>query len=343
MSASRLIVRGNATVAINANATLLFVPGGDVYEWTNKVNRSIKRQTAYWAPKHNQTGRWKRPLRPHGRTPLKRTFVASRPYTRKSKYGAQVLASVGSTAHHALYVDQGTGIYGGNGPYEARLLPPWSEGSPSLYEATWNPGGKRVRDPVMIKGQPGKQFFDKGLRSAFKANRVPYVTLPSGGGAIEQALSVGWPQTLMDFSGSTTADAGFLQDLPKWRAWRDAAWKEGKDLGKPRPSKTRPKKPRATKPKVSQRAVQQVKQAQDAKRRNNQAQRDAREQAKALVATRRSIYDNRLREARQYARKIVSEYPNVEIHQRSPSAKYKGSITVVFYEANGKTHTQKFL
>lgn len=287
MSASRIITRGDAKVAINVNSTLLFIPGGDVYNWTARLEEKAKTRTKFWAPFHGKTTHWsgrQRYLRPHKSKELKRTIVASRPHVRKTKRGSQILAAIGSTAGHALYVDQGTGDYSGHGPYPAKILPPWKEGDPSLYEHSWNPGGRKLRNPVMIHGQKGQEFFDKGMRSAFKAMHIPSATLPAGSPRVEKALNVGWPLTLTGFSGSTTAEAGFLGDLELWREWRDTAWRNGDDLGKPRP-RTQAKSNRSTAKKGRRQLTENEKQQIDlhlqSKRNTAHAKRDKAEDAKA--------------------------------------------------------------
>jgi hypothetical protein len=140
-----------------------------------------------------------------------------------------VYGAVGSTSNYAAFVDQGTGVYAGNAPYEAKILPPWKRLEPSLYESTWKPGAKTV-DPVMIKGQPGQFFFDKGLKRAFQSMRMRSFQVP-GDAQIAKALSE-LPPGLSNFVGATPSDAAFKASLDEWRSWRDAAWSRHEQLGR---------------------------------------------------------------------------------------------------------------
>lgn len=218
-----------ASITVESHAEVLFMPGGDVHTWTNRFTGRIRAKTIQAAPS-NQRPRWA-----HYGKPLRSTIVSARPrFWGNGRDKQRVYAAVGSTAPHAAYVDQGTGVYAGNGPYEAKVLPPWQHGSPSLYEQTWRPGGvgsRRVA-PVMIKGQRGQFFFDKGLRGAFQSMRMRSAQLPGDGGPkISEALSA-IPTTLENFSGATPASPAFIGQLNEWRAWRDEAWSKREGLGR---------------------------------------------------------------------------------------------------------------
>lgn len=215
----RLRGRGaHGVVEIHGEA--LFAPGADIPRWQNRFSQRVRAAAALAAPTHNYG---ERPLRPHPGKPLKNTFVASTTKRRLTKGGGFVYSAVGSTANYSAYVDQGTGVFVGNNPWKAKVLPPYSQGSPSLYEHTWipAPGGKRVA-PVFIRGQKGKFFMDEALLRGFQSMRMRSYQVPGEGvsGLVANTLATAVPA----FPGNTEADAAFRQRLDEWRAWRDEAW-----------------------------------------------------------------------------------------------------------------------
>jgi hypothetical protein len=212
----RRIRKRGANIVVEANGEVLFAPTGEIGRWTNRFSHRVLAATEAEAPTN------KRPRWAHYGKPLKSTFKASTTY---QPGRMKVYAAVGSTAPHSYYVDQGTGVYAGKGPYEAKVLPPWHRGSPSLYESTWRPNGPKGRKvrPVFIKGQKGQGFFDAGLKRGFQSMRLRSVQVP-GEGKITQALN-SIPTGLLGFLGNTPPDAGFKASLEQWRAWRDAAWR----------------------------------------------------------------------------------------------------------------------
>jgi len=219
----RRIRRRGANIVVEANGEVLFAPTGDVGRWTNRFSHRVREATVQEAPTN------KRPRWGHYGKPLKSTFTASTTY---QPGRMKVYSAVGSNSPHAYYVDQGTGIYAGNGPYEARVLPPWHRGDPSLYEATWRPGGpgtSRVK-PVLIKGQKGQFFFDRGLKRGFQSMRMRSFQVP-GEGQISRALAT-IPTGLLNFLGNTPADAAFRASLEEWRTWRDEAFAAGESLNR---------------------------------------------------------------------------------------------------------------
>ena len=164
-----------ATVTVEAHGEILFMPTGSVNNWLNRFSQRIEAKTIQAAPSN------KRPRWAHYGRPLKDTIKRAYPrFWGNGRDKMRVYAAVGSTAPHAYYVDQGTGVYAGNAPYEAKILPPWQQGSPSLYERTWRPGGVGTRrvSPVMIRGQRGQGFMDAGLRAAFRSMRMRSVQVP---------------------------------------------------------------------------------------------------------------------------------------------------------------------
>ncbi len=239
----RRIRKRGANIVVEANAEVLFAPSGDVGRWTNRFSQRVGAFTRAEAPSN------KRPRWSHYGKPLASTITASTTY---QPGRMRVYAAIGSGAPHAYYVDQGTGVYAGNSPYEAKVLPPWAQGSPSLYERTWRPGGPGTRRvaPVMIKGQKGQNFFDKGLRRGFQSMRMRSFQVP-GDGRIGNVLDA-IPTGMLNFKGNTPADGAFRSNLEQWRSWRDAAYQKGDALGRdggrrPKPSKA-PKPPKASVP-----------------------------------------------------------------------------------------------
>jgi hypothetical protein len=223
----RRIRNRGANITVEANAEVLFMPGGQVHNWANRFTGRIRSATIAEAPTN------KRPRWDHYGKPLKATIVSARPrFWGNGRDKQRVYGAVGSTAPHAYYVDQGTGVYAGNGPYEAKVLPPWQRGSASLYEATWRPGGIGTRkvSPVMIRGQRGQFFFDKGLKRAFQSMRLRSFQVP-GDPTISGVLN-SMPTGMLDFLGNTPADAGFRASLAEWRSWRDEVWDKGGGLGR---------------------------------------------------------------------------------------------------------------
>jgi hypothetical protein len=223
----RLHKRG-ATITVEAHGEVLFLPGTELSRWKNSFSHNIRLAAAAEAPVN------KRPRWGHYGKPLKSTITAATT-TRITQGGGFFYIAVGSTAPHAYYVDQGTGIYAGGGPYKAKILPPWSRGDSSLYEHTWIPGNPnnpngRVRS-VFIKGQKGQFFFDKGLKRAFQKMRLPSVTVPVE--SLSGALS-SFPTGLDNFSGNTPSNGAFIASLVQWRAWRDAAYNRGESLNRSR-------------------------------------------------------------------------------------------------------------
>lgn len=213
----------NATTVVEANGEILFVPGGLVPRWTNRLSNAITRATRNAAPSN------KRPRWAHYGAPLKTTFTSN---TRANTAAMRVYSAVGSRAPHALYVDQGTGVYNGSGPYRAKVIPPWTVGGASLYEHTWRPGGPGERRvaPVMIRGQRGQYFFDEGLRNGFAAMRIVSFEVP-GTAQISSVLNT-MPSGLLSGPGNTPNNGAFRASLAEWRQWRDDAWNNGEGLGR---------------------------------------------------------------------------------------------------------------
>jgi hypothetical protein len=223
----RLKKRG-ATIEVVAYGEVLFTNAGPVPGWLGRFSQRVRSFAEAEAPSN------KRPRWAHYGKPLKSTMRATT-RTRRGISAFHLHAAVGSTAPHAYYVDQGTGIFAGNSPYKAEILPPWERFSPSLYEASWQPPGsvRRVK-PVMIKGQKGQHFFDTALKRGFQSMRMRSIQLPGEGVGAMSGVLRSEPAGLVNFLGSTPSDAGFIKSLEEWRAWRDAAWDAGFILGRDR-------------------------------------------------------------------------------------------------------------
>lgn len=229
MAVVRRIQKRGASITVESHAEVLFMPGGSVNSWAARFTGRIKSRTIAAAPAN------KRPRWAHYGPPLKDTIISARPRFWGNGVDKQrVYAAVGSTAPYALYVDQGTGVYGGSGPYPAKILPPWTWGGASLYESTWKPGGPggKTVPQVMIRGQRGQQFFAKGLAAAFRSMRMRSFALPGEGGPkISEALSA-VPTAITAKMHGTGATPAFIGQLGQWREWRDQAWERREGLGR---------------------------------------------------------------------------------------------------------------
>lgn len=208
---------------VEIHGEVLFAPGADIPRWQARFQERIYAAAVRAAPTHNYG---KRPLRPHPGKPLKASFMKSRPRKRITKGGGFIYAAVGNSANYSAYVDQGTGVFVGNNPWRAKVLPPYSEGSPSLYESTWipTPGGRRVA-PVFIRGQKGKFFMDEALLRAFQSMKMRSYQVPGEGvsGLVANTLRTAVPA----FPGNTDLTDGAGSAAPRleeWRKWRDEAW-----------------------------------------------------------------------------------------------------------------------
>lgn len=219
----KTIQKRKATIVVEAFAEVIMLPSRDLDRWANIFVKRIKKFSSQYAPVHNWA---ERPLRPHGGKHLKDTFVSSKPrFWSNGKDKQRLYAGVGSTAAYAAFVDQGTGAH------YAKILPPWKPGEPSLRESTWHAPGQPPIGPILVKGQQGKFFMDKGIKRAFQSMRMRSYQLPMDprvaetiAGAPTYGPSI--PQ------GNNSMDPMFGFRLREWRSWRDAAWKVGDHIGK---------------------------------------------------------------------------------------------------------------
>lgn len=227
MLIKRLHSRGITTV-VEAHGEVLFADGAGIGRFKQRLSARVREATIAAAPAN------KRPRWSYYGLPLKDTIRASTS-TRITPGGGYFFIAVGSAAPHAHFVDQGTGIYNGAGPYEAKILPPWQHGSPSLYESTWRPNGPGTDlvGKVMIKGQKGQQFFERGLTDGFRSAQLRSFQLP-GEGVSGMAHSFNlFPNSILTLLGPGRQNSpAFISQLKEWRLWRDTAWRNYEGLGR---------------------------------------------------------------------------------------------------------------
>lgn len=219
MLARRIRSRG-ATVYAEAHGEVLFAPGTSLSRWKNRFSNRLTAETAKAAPSN------KRPRWAHYGKPLKQT-ISSSTSTRLTRGGGRFYIATGSSANHALFVDQGTSSF------QAKILPPWTRGGASLYESTWvPPGSSGPVGPIQVRGQKAQHFFDKGLQRGFQRMRLRSVQVPGEGISGMKEAFRGMPASLTNFSGATPWSFAFDAQLRQWRAWRDEAFNSRKMLGK---------------------------------------------------------------------------------------------------------------
>lgn len=236
MPTSKILRKRGTTIYLETYAERLFVPGGPMSNWLNSVSQKARVYAAEEAPSN------KRPRWAHAGKPLKTTMRATT--VRGDASGLRVHQGVGSTAAHAVYVELGTGVYAGNSPYEAKILPPWTRGGPDLYESHWRPyGGKRLKQ-VMIKGQRGQGFLQKGQERAF-ASAGLHLRPSLGGEKVQRSMTAG-EIVLTDIEEDNPNKGLFIQQRDEWRQWRDDAWADARQVRDRYNAKTRPKSTRKT-------------------------------------------------------------------------------------------------
>lgn len=308
MLVATLRKKHGTNIVVVARAEVLFAPGADVPNFRRRLIARIKEAASQLAPANGDTGRWagRRTMRPHpGPVTLKNSF---RGKTERTSSPLTIRGGITSLAPYAHFVDQGTGIYGTGGPYRAKILPPWSEGSGSLYEHTWNPGGHGAVAPVMIQGQRGQKFMDAALKAGMQSMRLRSYQKP-GEGASPRGISEGIADTIAGFNGSS----GRPPALETWREWRDDHYgKKDRLLGgdTPRERPQRRAKPRLgpAKPTAEDREYgsnymkhKASKQASEDRRKAAAKAQAEREIAKALGRERREAEREAEREARNAA------------------------------------------
>ncbi|MBC7630406.1 hypothetical protein [Aeromicrobium sp.] len=211
-------------MAVTATAEVLFMPTGPVGRFSNTLSNRVTAATRGFAPR-NSRPTWGHEPAAHGRS-LKRSFTSS-----SATRGLRIYTAVGSSSKYSAFVDQGTGIYAGNSPWEATILPPGAVGSPSLYEHTWIPSpksGKRV-GTVIIKGQHPQYFFSRGLTAGLRSVHIATATMP--GTSLAGAVDTFPEELASHVTAATEPEIAFLASLTEWRRWRDEAWSRHDPLG----------------------------------------------------------------------------------------------------------------
>jgi hypothetical protein len=215
----KVVRKRGATFTIEAYPEVLLLPSGPIGRLNNSLSQRIRRAVAAEAPSN------KRPRWAHYGKPLKQTMRAS---TRVDVRRMMAHSAVGSTANYSLFVDQGTKSF------MAKILPPWTRNSPSLYEHTWkvpDEGGGQYREigRIRVSGQKAQMYMSRGLQAGLASMRLA-TRKDYGSPAVAYADQV-FPDSIANFIGATPADAAFMASLTQWRAWRDEAWKSGRVLG----------------------------------------------------------------------------------------------------------------
>lgn len=201
----RTIRNRGAFMIVEAHGEVLFTERSDVANFTRRLSNNARRFAAQEAPAN------KRPRWSHYGPSLKNSFRAS---TDADPARLRVDAAIGSTAHYAEFVDQGTK------PFLAKILPPWAPRYPFLYEHTWvSPVTGERAGRIPVKGQRGRFFFEKGLHRAFLTAGMASAVVP-----FEPGRMATFPERLANFVGATPVDDAFKAQLDEWRAQRNAAW-----------------------------------------------------------------------------------------------------------------------
>lgn len=215
---AKTIRKRGATVVVEANAELMFLPSGQVGSWYRRFNDRILKFTIEATPVHNSA---KRPLRPHPGPHLKETIVRGKTKAFLRAKGAKLYSAIGSRSPYAVYVDQGTD------PFMAKILPPWSDGSPTLYEASWAPPRQRGTPlgPIRVSGQKARNYFATGLERGFRSMRMRSYQIPGERGVFASATQdiTTYGAEALPSRGPEEQDA-FKMRLREWRSWRDAAF-----------------------------------------------------------------------------------------------------------------------
>lgn len=204
-----------ATTTVEANAEVLFQPTGSISRWENRLSNRVTEATRRAAPKNK---------RPHWLHYGKKLSDFGSFTSRTKRSGTRITTVLGSRVSHALYVDQGTGIYAGKSPWKAAILPPRAVGGSDLYESTWRPSkNSGPQGGRMIKGQRGQFFFAKGLRDALVSMRIPSVEVSDS--AVAAKTQGGGVQAMVNSLGlPVNANGAFRQQLEEWRRWRDESF-----------------------------------------------------------------------------------------------------------------------
>lgn len=302
-----------ANVYYEIRGEVLVDPGEIINGWTQRLTNRIMRYTREAAPSHNYA---KRPLRPHGGQTLKESIMRGRTRTRKITTGGAVFSAVGSSAGHAAFVDQGT-----QGTL-AKVLPPWSPGSPTLFEATWSPKGGAPVGPKMVKGQQARHFFEAGTARAFAYMRMRSFQVPGNpapGGL--SAHDMGWEE----FFGNTQADAGFKARLEEWRRWKYEAYNDPRWQKRNSAKKYRKRAQERDRAKAQREAAENLRRSQEAALKRALEQ-NAKILASQAAAERRKKEEAKRKKAEQREAERLSRLTRERVESRREAEAYIKSI-----------------
>lgn len=248
MPITKVVRRRGATTTVQANAEVMFLPGGSIHRWQVRIATAVTRATAFAAPTN------KRPRWVYNGKRLKNTFNSR---TEMDAKNMRAVSVVGSSAAHAIFVDQGTGSY------QAKILPPWVRGGGSLYESTWRPSPNSApQGTITVRGQRAQGFFAKGLKRGMESKRLPSVEVPDS--AIAGRTRPTPTHLLASVLGGEPNDMAFRAQLEQWREWRDRAFLN--------PDRPRIRKSRSMGPGYKRVAIS----ADERRARNRESQRRAR-------------------------------------------------------------------
>lgn len=214
MATVKVLRERGAKVVVEAHGEVLFAPGTELDRWKNRFSQVIRNRVADRAPRFNSSTKYpQRTYRPHRYPKHLDQTIRAATETKAHPGGGVFFVAVGSIAPYAIYVDQGTGVYGGDGAYEAKILPPFTYKGHTFYER--RPG----TPPVMIKGQPGQFFFKNGLDDAFTTMRLPATEVPGNIASLSSQVGIEFPENLW---GQGNTSSGPTMDAKKelWRKWK---------------------------------------------------------------------------------------------------------------------------
>lgn len=203
----------NVSGVVEVHAEVLFAPTGQITNWSRRFSLNARSKASAYAPSN------KRPRWGHYGLPLKQTMRATTD-SEMTRGGGYTVSAVGSTAPHALYVDQGTdGFY-------AKILPPTTHGGDDLFEYTYRPPGSPawgIWKEKYVSGQEGQFFFDRALEDTLLQMTGRSIT--KRGGIVP--IIADFTATSPFSPGNTTSASspGFLTQLEEWRTWRDISYR----------------------------------------------------------------------------------------------------------------------
>lgn len=227
--------RGGTNLIVTANAEILFNPNSEISRWNNSVSQRMRYAIGRHAPT-NKRHRWS-----HNGVPLRKSIKAATDLKVLPGQGGMAYFAVGSNKPYALFVDQGTQSF------EAKILPPWRPGSPSLYEHTWkvpevadydNSGRAIIQwnevGKIRVRGQRARNFFAAGLDEVMRRD-IGVEINELGKSIVGQTRT--FPERLAQFvtTGYNGDNPAFMANLEQWRIWRDSAFSHNIPLGENRP------------------------------------------------------------------------------------------------------------